>query len=397
MIRLSGVTMAQSGRSPHSPDRSRGPLIHPAIAADIDGKQVAQFRADIQYTVGNDGRRVELVPGAEEGRLLVPPLVIDAGQATVVRTDPGVAVAIRHRCGIAQRVADAGRRPDLLASGRVETVQVAVAAVDAERILRNETTGRGHGCQWYTPRAIWASRPLPPRPLGGPGIGGDAAAGVDRRRVAKRNGLLFRRQFFRKRPDQAVGRRGFGPGGRLGPGGNGRARGRGRAAGQDENVRAAAGPHPTDPADPTADEDVQRRHHGFRGRLRRRRRGCGKRLGGKACGGRSAAACCPLARRPDGRGGVGGCEGRCRDSCDSVGGVARGGDGRLAVFGGGGKAILAAGPPGVPPAPQTLPQMRRCSGQRSRASWWRTRGGRRPARCHPCGERRGVCGSFKRC
>ena len=59
------------------------PLVRAAIAAEIDGEQVAEFRTDIQHAVGNDGRRVELLPGAEEGRLLDPPLVIDPRQSAL--------------------------------------------------------------------------------------------------------------------------------------------------------------------------------------------------------------------------------------------------------------------------------------------------------------------------
>ena len=208
----------------------------------IDGEQVAEFRADIQHAVGNDGGRVELLPGAEEGRLLDPPLVIDPRQSAVSRTDPGVAVAIRHGHGIAQGLAHAGRRPDLLAGGRVEAVQKAVATVQAERILRTEhDRPRGAAADDILPEQF---RLLVFFDQGHESVlvlEENAAAGIDRRGVAKRDGLLLRQQIFRERPDKVIGTCTFRPGGRPRRGCRRRGRRRTRAIGRRHALRGPTG------------------------------------------------------------------------------------------------------------------------------------------------------------
>ena len=102
-------------------------------------------------------------------------------------------------------------------------MQIAVAAVQAERILRTEHDRPGgaaaddvfpeqFGLLVFFDQGHEAVLVLEE----------DAAGGIDGRRVAKRNGLLFGKQVLRERPDQALGTRPLGPGRRFRRGGDGR-------------------------------------------------------------------------------------------------------------------------------------------------------------------------------
>ena len=123
---------------------------------------------------------------------------------------------VRHRNGIAQRLADRGGRPDLLAGERVEAVQEAVAAVQAERFLRPQD-------DWAP--AARADHVFPKQfglfVLFGQGyeavmvLEDDAAFGIDCRRVAKRYRLLLGQQIIGERPDKPLGPRRFRPLGAL--------------------------------------------------------------------------------------------------------------------------------------------------------------------------------------
>ena len=63
-------------------------------------------------------------------------------QSAVVGTDPGIALLVDDRLGVAQGLADAGRRPGLLSRGALDGVQVAVGAVQPQR-LRPDHHGAG--------------------------------------------------------------------------------------------------------------------------------------------------------------------------------------------------------------------------------------------------------------
>ncbi len=170
------------------------------------------------------------------------PIGVDADQTAVGGADPGIAVAIDHRHGVAQRLADAGRRPDLLARGRVEAVQIAVAAVEAERVLRAEDHGTGG------PRA----GDVLPQQAGLPAlldqghqpvleVQEDAAAGIDGGGVADGRGLGLGGGLVGIGPHEALRPDGLGPLDRLGRRGSGRRRRCGRRRGSRWRFRRGGG------------------------------------------------------------------------------------------------------------------------------------------------------------